>query len=87
MNGTITFVLPAALMLLPGLASAQSVVSDPQEHAISLQSAAVENQQLAVLNRIQALLQVLVSRPQALAALTYAQQQTEARQAGLNNEK
>lgn len=68
-------IFAAGLLLAPQLASAQTVVTDPQLIAVARQQLVVLQQQLAVLNTIAALEQVKVSGPVATAALTYAQRQ------------
>lgn len=78
------FLPVAAVALLPSLASAQTVVSDPalqaaaaQQLAVSKEVLAVAKQQLTTLNIIEALLQAQATRPTADAALAYAARQTE----------
>lgn len=77
--------LGAPLLLLPHLASAQTVVTDPQMEAtarsqlsVASQQLNVLQQQLVVLNNIQAMEQLRVTVPIAKAALAYSGQQTEA---------
>ncbi len=79
------FLALAAVALIPGLASAQTVVTDPNLEATAAQQLAaakdalvVAKQQLATLNTIQALLQAQLSRPTFSAALAYAARQGEA---------
>lgn len=83
----------AAMALLPSLASAQTIVSDPileadaaQQLAMSREALAVAKQQLATLNVIQALLQAQATRPTADAALGYAARQS-AQQAADRSQK
>ena len=61
--------------MAPQLASAQTVVSDPALLSIAKQQLTVQQQQLAVLNQIEALQQAKATGPVAAAALAYAQQQ------------
>ena len=68
--------IAAAALLLPQLAFAQTVVVDPQLLAIARQS--LQQRPLAVLDKIEAIEQSLLTRPQADAALTFAARQSEA---------
>ena len=81
MTRIITFA--ATTLLLPQLAFAQTVVVDPQLLAIARQSQLVQQQTLAVLDKIEAIEQSLLTLPQADAALTYAARQSEAHAAGV----
>ena len=69
------FAAGIALALAPQLASAQTVVSDPVLLAVAKQQLTVQQQQLVVLNQIEALEQSKATGPVAAAALAYAQQQ------------
>ena len=66
-----------ALALTPQLASAQTVVSDPALLAVAKQQLTVQQQQLVVLNQIEAMEQSKTTGPVAAAALAYAQQQDQ----------
>ena len=71
-------IFAAGLALAPQLAAAQTVVTDPQLIAVAKQQLVVQQQQLAVLNVIEALEQSKASGPVAAAALAYAQRQGQA---------
>ena len=71
-------IFAAALALAPQLAAAQTVVTDPQLLAVARQQLVVQQQQLAVLNAIEALEQSRATGPVAAAALAYAQRQGQA---------
>ena len=71
-------IFAAGLALAPQLASAQTVVTDPQLLAVARQQLVVQQQQLAVLNAIEALEQSRATGPIAAAALAYAQRQGQA---------
>ena len=68
-------IFAAGIALAPQLAAAQTVVTDPQLLAIARQQLTVMQQQLVVLNAIEALEQSKTTGPAAAAALAYAQQQ------------
>jgi uncharacterized membrane protein len=69
-----TTLFAAAIALAPHFAFAQTVTSDPQLLAVAKQQLMVQQQQLVVLNVIEALEQSHVSPATASAALAYAQQ-------------
>jgi hypothetical protein len=71
------FIFAAGIALAPQLAAAQAVVSDPQLLAVARQQLTVMQQQLVVLNVIEALEQSKTTGPVAAAALAYAQQQDQ----------
>ena len=75
MTRNIIFATGIALALAPQLALAQTVVSDPALLSIAKQQLTVQQQQLVVLNQIEALEQSKATGPVAAAALAYAQQQ------------
>ena len=74
-------IFAAGIALAPQLASAQTVVSDPALLSIAKQQLTVQQQQLVVLNEIEALEQSKATGPVAAAALAYAQQQAQVEQA------
>ena len=76
MTRIITFA--ATTLLLPQLAFAQTVTTDPQLLAVARQSLLVQRRPLAILDKIEAIEQSLLTRPQADAALTFAARQSEA---------
>ena len=71
----VIFAAGIALALAPQIASAQTVVSDPALLSIAKQQLTVQQQQLVVLNEIEAIEQSKTTGPVAAAALAYAQQQ------------
>ena len=71
-------IFASALALAPQLAAAQTGVTDPQLLAVARQQLLVQQQQLAVLNAIEALEQSKSTGPVAAAALAYAQRQGQA---------
>ena len=68
-------IFAAGIALAPQLASAQTVMSDPALLSIAKQQLTVQQQQLVVLNEIEAIEQSKTTGPVAAAALAYAQQQ------------
>jgi hypothetical protein len=66
-------IFAVGLALAPQLAAAQTVVVDPQLIAVAKRQLVVQQQQLAVLNAIEALEQSRATGPVAAAALAYAQ--------------
>ena len=80
--------MAAAAVLVPALASAQTVVTDPQLQATTQQILTVEQQQLAVakqqlvvLDTIEALLQAQATRTTATEALAYGNSIAQAQEA------
>ncbi len=83
----------AVVVLLPALASAQTVVTDPQLQATAQQilatqqqALAVAKQQLVVLDTIEALLQAQATRTTAAQALAYGNSIAQAQETARTQE-